>query len=92
MAGWMINCKEYVELTSQSMDRKLSFWDRVSMKIHQMLCPPCKHIRQQFDAIRSACRFSSVDDTCNDTPECISGQACERIKAAIEKAAQDKDG
>ena len=90
MAGWMINCKEYAELSSQRMDRPLSFWDRVSMKLHQILCPPCGVIQQQFRAMRSACRFSSGDDASADTGG-LSDEACDRMKAALRQVSQEKD-
>lgn len=57
MGRWMINCQEYSRLTSESMDRSLSFFDRLSVRIHQLICPPCKRLRQQLDAIRKACRL-----------------------------------
>lgn len=90
MAGWMINCKEYVELSSQQLDRSLSLWDRITMKLHHLLCPPCGLIQQQFKAIRNACRFS-VDDEAFDESSRLSDEACERMKAAIKKAVQGKE-
>lgn len=91
MAGWMINCKEYAELTSRNMDKPLSFWGRVSMKIHEMVCPPCYHIRQQFSAIRNACRSSPVDDPRDDSDCRLSDEACERMKSKIINVSQGKD-
>jgi len=38
------------------MDHPLTFWDRLSIRIHQWICPPCNQLRKQFDAIRKACR------------------------------------
>ena len=61
MARWMINCQEHSRLTSESMDRSLSFWDRLSVRIHRWICPPCKQLRQQFEAIRKACRLYATD-------------------------------
>ncbi|MGD8834151.1 MAG: hypothetical protein PVJ84_07635 [Desulfobacteraceae bacterium] len=60
------------------------------MKIHQILCPPCAVIQQQFRAMRSACRFAPEDDTSADTAQ-LSDDACSRMKAALGKALQDKD-
>ena len=91
MAGWMINCKEYAELTSRNMDQPVSLWSRVSMKIHEKLCPPCHHIREQFSAIRSACRISSIIDESNPTDCRLSDEACERMKSEIIKVIEGKD-
>lgn len=57
MARWMINCQEHSRLTSESMDRSLSFWDSLSVRMHRWICPPCKRLRQQLEAIRKACRI-----------------------------------
>lgn len=89
MAGWMLNCKQYAELTSQSMDRRLSWWDRLTMKLHQVLCPPCKHIQKQFATLRNACRLSAVDDATGDGQR-LPDEACERIKSVLRKASVDK--
>lgn len=89
MAGWMINCKEYAELSSQQMDRPLSVWDRISMKLHQMLCPPCALVQQQFNAMRDACRFA-YDDEDSDESRRLSKEACERMKAELRKVGQEK--
>jgi hypothetical protein len=92
MAGWMINCKEYAEKVSRSLDCRLTFWDRMSMKIHQVLCPPCKHIRQQFNAIRNACQLEPTDEFAGDTKNNrLSEEVCERIKAALMEEAKAKD-
>jgi hypothetical protein len=90
MAGWMINCKAYAELSSQRMDRHLSLWDRISMKLHQLLCPPCGLIHQQFKAIRNACRFS-YDDGASDEDGRLPDEARERMKAVMKKVTQDTD-
>jgi len=90
MAGWMINCKEYAKLTSQSMDHRLSLWDWASIKIHQMICPPCNLIRKQFDVLRNACRQMPSDETSPDMDGRLSNDACERIKAVLEDAADTK--
>jgi hypothetical protein len=71
------------------MDRSLSLWDRLSVRIHQWVCPPCNQIRHQFDAIRKACRMISAETeetrwTNKDSivmPEDVN----KRIKAALKE-------
>jgi hypothetical protein len=91
MAGWMINCKQYAELTSRSMDQPLSLWGRLSMKIHEKVCPPCHHIRQQFSIIRSVCRNSHLAKGGGDANCRLPDETCERLKSEIMKVSQDKD-
>ena len=87
MASWMINCKEHSRLTSESMDRALSFWDRLSVRIHRWICPPCNQLRNQFDAIRKACRLvpEASDDTrgIKKDPIVMPEDACQKMKSAL---------
>ena len=92
MAGWMINCKEYASLISQSLDKPLSFWDKMSMIMHQILCPACKLIRLQLDAIRKACRLTPEGDTsAGQEGYRLPDEVCEKMKAVLRKAVKEKD-
>lgn len=87
MARWMINCKEHSRLASESMDRPLSLWDRVSVRMHQWICPPCNQLKKQFDAIRKACRMipAETDETggINKYTSAIPKDARQRMKAVL---------
>ncbi len=92
MAGLMINCKEYALLLSQSLDQPLSFWEKVSIKFHQIICPPCKHIQFQLDTIRSACRFTlqggeASDQEGNRLPDDV----CDQMKSVLRGTIKEKD-
>lgn len=86
MARWLINCEEFSTLISQQMDCPLTLRERISMQIHQLICPPCRFIKQNFNTIRQACRWTPADEeesdlTCDTLPEDVA----ERIKSAIKK-------
>ncbi len=87
MARWMINCQEHARLASESMDRSLSFWDRLSVKIHQWICPACKQLIDQFDAIRIACRRqpsgSNGGPGHNDKDAVLPDKACLKMKSVL---------
>lgn len=87
MARWMINCKEHSRLASESMDRRLSFWDRLSVKMHQWICPPCNQLKKQFDTIRKACRMipAETDETQEISEDTIAipKDAVQKMKAAL---------
>lgn len=76
----MINCKEYARLVSNGMDRPLSFWDRISLKIHKLICTPCSRIEAHFLAIRSACRWLPSEDA---APDDSAGRLPEDVRARI---------
>jgi hypothetical protein len=70
MTRWMLNCRDYAKLASEGLDRPLSWWDRISMTMHRLMCPPCNLIKQQMESFRKACRFvpsdnpDEIDKTC----------------------------
>jgi hypothetical protein len=70
MTRWMLNCKDYAQLVSEGLDRPLLLWDRVSMTLHRLMCPPCNLIKRQIDSLRKACRSvpsenpDEIDKTC----------------------------
>jgi hypothetical protein len=84
MTAWMINCKEYSALVSKELDWQLSFWERVSLKMHGWICPACHHVKKQLDTIRQACRIAPSEVSCEEDPSCtLPDDACSRIKAAL---------
>lgn len=87
MARWMINCREHSRLMSEGMDHPLTFWDRLSIRIHQWICPPCNRLGKQFDAIRKACRRIPAESDKEQGIEkplpAIPEDACQRMKALL---------
>jgi hypothetical protein len=87
MPRWMINCEEHSRLASQDLDRRLSFWDRVSARFHRWICPPCRQFKKQLDTIRSACRNGLVEfDEDQDAARAgatLPEDACQRMKATL---------
>jgi Putative zinc-finger len=50
----MLNCKQASHLLSQSMERKLPLWQRLSLRIHLMLCDACAQFSLQLETLRLA--------------------------------------
>lgn len=95
MARWMINCREHSRLTSKSMDHPLTFWERLRIRLHQWLCPPCAGVKKQLRAIRDACRHTPSDSDTEQRPDKhlprLPEDACRRIKAAIREQSKKLD-
>lgn len=85
MSRWMLNCKEFSTLASERLDRPLSLWDRVSIKMHRIMCPPCRRIQIQLEAIRNACHCIPEEDTDAGQPCRLPDDARLRIKDALKK-------
>lgn len=91
MAPWMINCKEHSELISKGLDRPLSFWDKVLVKMHSWICPACDQVKKQLMTIGNACRFVPADTECEQDASCVlPDDACARMKAALKKGPQNQ--
>jgi hypothetical protein len=53
MTGWL-KCREAAQLASQGMDRKLSFAERVSLRVHLAICDGCTNFGRQLAFLRKA--------------------------------------
>ena len=51
-----LTCQEASRLYSQSLDRKLAFSERVSLRIHLSICDACTRVSRQMQFLRRALR------------------------------------
>lgn len=52
----MLNCREVTRLLSESQERTLSLSERMSLKVHLLICAGCRNFGQQMDALRQIAR------------------------------------
>ena len=52
----MFSCKEAARLSSEAMERKLSFWERLSLRFHLAMCRLCSGHAADLKKIREAAR------------------------------------
>ncbi|NOR81079.1 MAG: hypothetical protein GQ529_09665 [Methyloprofundus sp.] len=50
----MYKCKEIIELTSQNMDSSLSWYIRLELKAHYLMCKTCHRYAQQLQFMNRA--------------------------------------
>jgi len=55
----MLSCKETARLVSDGLDRRLSLWQRMNLRLHLMMCGACSAYRRQVaqlndDSLRKA--------------------------------------
>ncbi len=76
----MLNCKEATQLVSESLDRKLSFHQRIGIRIHLLMCKFCLRYDKQLMFLRKASRTQKMHE--EDTKSYISlpPEARKRIK------------
>ena len=51
----MLSCKEATRLMSQSMERPLTLGERLSLRLHLVICIGCRRAERQFRFLRDAC-------------------------------------
>jgi predicted anti-sigma-YlaC factor YlaD len=73
---WMPTCKETTELASRAMDDRLSFGDRMAMRMHLAICNNCRRFTQQLQDMR---RLFRSETTANDDVPGLAPEARQRI-------------
>lgn len=70
----MLTCKETARLISEGLDRKLSLWQRVNLRLHLMMCGACAAYRRQVETLNHIVRRrygeSRADEPETDAPPC----------------------
>jgi len=78
----MLKCKEASHLVSQTMETKLSFRQRLGLRLHLMLCDACTQFSLQLETLRLA--MAQLGRRCeNDDSLNLSDEARRRIAAAM---------
>ena len=82
----MSRCKDITKLISDSMERKLSFWQRIDLRTHLILCGFCRRFQANVLALRklatSELALSEKTEVASGKP-ILSVEAKTRIRDAI---------
>lgn len=62
----MLNCRRVTELLSEAQERKLSMRERVSLKMHRMMCSGCNNFGKQILIIGVIAKKYSHDKKVDD--------------------------
>ncbi len=79
----MLKCKQASQLISQSLDRPLSWFDRVQLRFHLFICDACNSFNRQLNQLRAAVQ-RITQHTENDSTIQLPLEAKARITSAIE--------
>ncbi len=59
-----LSCKEASKLISEGMDRRLSFAERIGLRLHVRICDACTRFTSQVNFLRKALKaFPGPDDS-----------------------------
>lgn len=73
-------CREIVKVITASMDGKVSWKDRILMKIHLLSCDPCVNFLKQIKFLSAAVHHHSHHAEAAGEQPALSGDARDRIK------------
>ncbi len=79
---WMPTCKETTELASRAMDARLSFADRMALRVHLAICKNCAQFNQQLQEMRRLFRLETSD---SDDAAALAPDARQRIATELQK-------
>jgi len=58
----MLNCFYTTFLMSQRRERRLSFYERVRVRLHAAICPACVNFEDQLSSLGAAARALATPD------------------------------
>jgi len=94
LSAWNLDCRAASQLASDSLDRELTRGERIALRLHQLICPPCRHLVAQFQAIRRAVASlpsSWRREGSQDSVE-LSAERRAAIKKVLREAHSDEEG
>jgi hypothetical protein len=78
-------CKETVKVISESMERRLSLWERIKVRLHLWICLWCVWYLEQLRLMRETIRSRAAEEPNleSSTLPQLSSEARERIKLSL---------
>lgn len=83
----MLTCKQASQLISQSLDRPLSWYELMRLRLHLILCDACKRFRQQLYLLRHSLH-KLTSSTENDSTIHLPADAKARILNKLDSQSQ----
>jgi hypothetical protein len=79
----MLSCRQITRLISDRQERSLSWFESMCLGVHLLGCEPCCRFCRAVRWLHRALASAPSDET-------LSPEACERIRLALERAAQEE--
>ena len=77
----MKSCKEMSQLISESLDRPLTWRERLSVRLHTMRCDMCIRYARQLQYLKKICADADPEQT--TPPARLDEEARERIRSRL---------
>ena len=86
MNHWMFNCQAVTRMVSESLDRKLPFYQRMGIRMHLLMCKLCSRYRRQLLFLRETIRLQAASSEDIESAIVLPPGTRERIKRSIRNA------
>ncbi len=83
----MLTCKQASALVSQSLDRRLSWRERLGLRLHLVICAACARFARQVRLLHAAARAFAEAGVAADLPARLSAPARQRIAESLRRQA-----
>lgn len=81
----MLTCKETVRLVSMSYDKRLSWRERLGVRLHLLFCDACRNFTRHMRFLRAATRRFAREQPQTDQRIRLSPEATERIMRVLKR-------
>jgi len=81
----MLTCKEVAQLASESLDRSLTLYERLTLRLHLLRCDLCSRYVRQLKFLQRAC--ADADDEKLTAAAELTDEARERIRIRLSREA-----
>ncbi len=81
----MLTCKQTARLVSLSHDKRLSWRERLGVRLHLLVCDACRNFRRQMLFLRDATRRFALEQPDTDNRLRLSPGAIDRITRALKR-------
>ncbi|MGD2110972.1 MAG: zf-HC2 domain-containing protein [Phycisphaerae bacterium] len=85
-----LKCEESTRLVSESLDRDLSPAQRWAVRLHALVCRPCRRYGKQLHLLRDAVRRMAAGKAEPTSPVTLGPDARSRIAQALEFATDEE--
>lgn len=83
MGRLMYNCREVTQMVSESLDRELSFYQRIGIRMHLLMCKLCSRYQKQLLFLREIIGLQAASSEDPESTIELPPGARERIKHSI---------
>ena len=79
----MLSCREATKMMSDGLDRRLTRWQRLQLRLHVTMCSACRAYRHQLQRLHALLRRRFSDDPQPTEDEQLSDAARQRIRQRL---------